>query len=67
MYMVQKKKDQTKKGGTGYVSSSIFKPSSSDTGDAEADMENYLEQLARYDDEPDIASKPQLKHHATQK
>ena len=66
MYMVQKKTNNNNNKRTGYVSSSIFKPSSSDTGDA-GDMDNYLEHLARYDDEPEITSKPQVKHHATQK
>lgn len=60
MYMVQKKKDQTKKGGTGYVSSSIFKPSSSDTaGDVDPDVEAavYTRQFP-YDDALNAPQQP---------
>lgn len=65
--MVQGKK----KGNAGYVSSSIFKPSSSDTGDAEPDIDDvYMRQsgASAYDNEARyINAKPQLRHHSTQK
>jgi len=66
--MVHARREQPRK-CAGYISSSIFKPSSSDAGDAEVDIDDtYMQNAINYDDgEDEMQMRPQLRHHNTQK